>query len=459
MGVSGTWRLVKDEIGITTVFQAPDDYKWLTLLRMLRFMSYGFVGMITVRYLKLIGFTEDKIGGFITAAMLGDLVVSFLLSLVADKFGRKRILLISSVIFIVTSFTFYLTENHTLLVILATLGFFSPSGNEIGPFRSVEQSIIAQLVPLEQRSDCYLAYTFLGTICKAIGAMVSGWTIQILQSSYHFSEKDSDKVAFLLMGVLNSALLWIYLLLSPNIELEQQLELEEAVELLGTDDESLDVLDSREYSTDHQTTLQKTVSFVKSVVPSISKESRSIVFKLCLLFIIDITAKSLVNQSWLSYYMKQKFNMQPSLLGTMFFVHDVMVSILTLLGSSISKRKGIIFTMLSTHLPSIVFNSLIPVPNHEWLAIFFILGRGLFQAMDMASKQTFVASAVKPEERTVVIAWTNLSKTMGQVISPSITGYLTRLDMQWVTFILSGGLRLLYDLGLFASFWHMKDSL
>lgn len=448
------WGSFKNEVGLSTVIGAPRDYKLLVLLRMLRFASFGGVAVVAARYLKLIGFKEDMIGVFFTMIMLGDLIVSFAMSLMADKLGRKMILMLSSTILMATAFVFCVTENHTIIMIAAIFGFMTPSGNEVGPFRSVEQSIVAHLVPPEQRSDCYAFYIFLGILSTAVGSMASGFFIQFLQTALHISEKNSDKAAYYIMVLLSGMMIYVCYLLSDEVELGSAIT-DEGEILLGDNnsdsDSSVELL--------KQSLFQKVALFLRELVPKIDPKSKLIVIKLSFLFIVDTLAKSLVTKTWVSYYLKEKFNLQAGETGAIFFFHDSFVAFLTLIGSSISRRKGVIYTMIVTHVPSIVFNTLIPVPNQVTPTVFLILGRGTFQAMDMSSKHAFVASVVKPEERTAVIAWTNLCRTLGQSLAPSVTGFVTGLNMQWISFVLSGLLRLLYDIGLFVNFWKIRESL
>jgi len=64
----------------------------------------------------------------------------------------------------------------------AIIGVISPSGNEIGPFLSVETGRLTQLLPDELRTQVLAWYNLSGSFATAIGALCGGWLAQFLQS-------------------------------------------------------------------------------------------------------------------------------------------------------------------------------------------------------------------------------------------------------------------------------------
>ena len=81
------------------------------------------------------------------------MVVSLLLTLVADALGRRRTLMLGALGMAVSGGVFALESRYEVLLAAAVVGVISPSGNEIGPFRAVEESTLAQLVGEEGRAD------------------------------------------------------------------------------------------------------------------------------------------------------------------------------------------------------------------------------------------------------------------------------------------------------------------
>lgn len=76
--------------------------------------------------------------------------------------------------------------------------------------------------------------------------------------------------------------------------------------------------------------------------------------------------------------------------------------------------------------------------------------------MDQAPRQAFLAAAVLPSERTAVMGVVNVVKTLSQSAGPSITGWLAGLDKFWIAFLVAGGMKASYDVGLLWMFLGSK---
>jgi hypothetical protein len=51
---------------------------------------------------------------------------------------------------------------------------------------------------------------------------------------------------------------------------------------------------------------------------------------------------------------------------------------------------------------------------------------------------------------------TSMLRTLAAAVGPTVTGVLAGHDRFWVAFVTAGGLRICYDLGLFAIFINIK---
>ena len=91
---------------------------------------------------------------------------------------------------------FALTRNFYLLLIAATIGVISPSGNEVGPFLAIEQAALSQLIPDRLRTGVFAWYNLVGSFATAAGALCGGLLSGKLQTS-GFSDFDSYRVVIL----------------------------------------------------------------------------------------------------------------------------------------------------------------------------------------------------------------------------------------------------------------------
>jgi MFS family permease len=153
---------------------AEGDIRLLFSTRIVRLFCYGFLSVVLALYLALVGLKEKQIGLLFTLTLAGDAGVSLWLTTSADRFGRKRTLILGALLMIAAGLVFILTRNAILLMAAAIIGVISPSGNEIGPFLSVEQASLTQLVPGERRTQVFAWYNLSGSFATATGALAGG---------------------------------------------------------------------------------------------------------------------------------------------------------------------------------------------------------------------------------------------------------------------------------------------
>src|SRR5512143_3200478 len=85
--------------------------------RIVRLFCYGFLSVVLVLYLTQVGLSEALIGLLLTLTLAGDAVISLWLTTSADRFGRKRTLLLGALLMIGAGLVFVLTRNAILLTI------------------------------------------------------------------------------------------------------------------------------------------------------------------------------------------------------------------------------------------------------------------------------------------------------------------------------------------------------
>src|SRR5438094_172033 len=77
---------------------------------------------------------------------------------------------------------FVATREFGLLLLAATVGVISPSGNEVGPFLAIEQAALAQVVDPERRVLTFAWYNLAGSLATAAGSLLCGLVVQALQA-------------------------------------------------------------------------------------------------------------------------------------------------------------------------------------------------------------------------------------------------------------------------------------
>src|SRR5258706_805486 len=72
------------------------DGRWLFATRMVRMFAYGFIAIILGLYLAQVGLSDAQVGLVLSLTLLGDAAVSLPITIIADRFGRRRMLMIGA---------------------------------------------------------------------------------------------------------------------------------------------------------------------------------------------------------------------------------------------------------------------------------------------------------------------------------------------------------------------------
>jgi len=377
-------------------------------------------------YLAQLGLKEAQIGLLLTLTLLGDTAVSLWITTNADRIGRKRMLLAGAALMIFAGVLFALTRNFYLLLLAATIGVISPSGYEVGPFLSIEQASISQLVPDELRTRLFAWYNLAGSFATATGALVSGLLAQQLQNS-GLSPLSSSRIVVLGYGVIGFFLLSLFTGLSPAVEIVKPTV--------------------REKDPGRSSITQTQRSSLGL------HRSQKIVLRLAALFSLDAFAGGFVVQSLVAYWFHVKFGVALGVLGSIFFAANLLAGISALSAAWVAKRVGLINTMVFTHLPSNVLLMLVPLMPGLSLAVTVLLLRFSISQMDVPTRQSYTMAMVDPDERSAAAGITGVARTIGASLAPVFSGvFLSNPLLLGLPFFISGGLKIVYDLALYRSF-------
>ena len=152
------------------------DLPLLVAARVTRMFAYGALSVVLVLYLSAIGFSDRAIGAILSLTLLGDAVVSLALTTSADRVGRRRTLVAGAALMCIAGAVFAATQNWLLLTVTAIVGVISPTGNEIGPFLSIEQAALAETVDPARRTHVFAWYQVAASMAGAAGALAGGFS-------------------------------------------------------------------------------------------------------------------------------------------------------------------------------------------------------------------------------------------------------------------------------------------
>jgi MFS family permease len=406
---------------IPSVLNALTSDGWLLFLtRFIRLFAYGSLSVILVFYLVGLGLTTAQTGLLLTLTLAGDIVISLYLTTRADRIGRRRMLIAGAMLMAAAGLAFAVTRNFLFLLIAGTIGVISPSGNEVGPFLSIEQAALSHVVSSKARTEVFAWYTLAGSLATALGALFGGSISQALQKSL-MTPVQSYRVVVLSYAALGIVLALLFARLS-----------------------SLAEVSSAAKEAASPATVAKAFGITRS---------RHVVIKLSSLFALDSFAGGFVVQSFAAYWFYLRFGVRPAALGAIFFWANIFAGISALLASRLASRIGLIRTMVFTHLPSNVFLLLLPLMPNLKLAVLVLLVRFSISQMDVPARQSYTMAMVSPEERSAAGGITGVARTTGAAISPLFAGFLfAKPSLINIPFFIAGTLKIVYDLLLYRSF-------
>jgi MFS family permease len=406
------------------------DVRLLFSTRILRLFAYGFLSVVLLLYLSAIGLSENRIGLLLTLTLAGDTIISLGITTTADRIGRRGMLVTGAILVLFAGILFATTTNFLLLLIAATIGVISPSGNEVGPFLSIEQAALSQLTPADRRTNVFAWYNLTGSFATAIGALAGGVLAQFLQSS-GLSPLSSYRVIVVVYGTIGAILAIMFTFLSASAEAPASRNAPAAFA-----------------SKRHQGhRIWDTLGLPRS---------GKIVFKLSALFSLDAFAGGFILQSIVAYWFHIRYGVQPAALGGIFFGGNILAGISALSASWLARRIGLINTMVFTHIPSNIVLMLVPLMPNLQLAIAMLLLRFSISQMDVPTRQSYTMAVVDPEERSAAGGVTGVARSAGSSIAPAIAGRLLSASMFNAPFFVCGGLKIVYDLLLYRSFRRMQ---
>jgi MFS family permease len=393
--------------------QLSRDGKLLFAACGIRSFAYGFLSVVLGLYLDSIGISPMAIGVIFTAALAGGAVMTIIITSLADTIGRKHLLIVGAGLMALAGSAFAVSSNPVVLTIAAIFGTISPSGKEVGPFLSIEQAVLPQTTSDQERTAVFSVYNLIGSFAGALGALAVGLPER-------FSLTPEGGYRLLVWAYVGCALLMtaIFIFLSRAIEAQERNSPQ--ARQLGI------------------------------------RRSRPIVAKLAGLFAVDAFAGGFIVQSIVAYWFYLRYDTDLNQLSGIFFGINFLSALSFLAAPAIARRIGLLNTMVFTHLPSNLLIILVPLMPSLQLAVVVLLARHLLSQMDVPTRQSYTMAVVDRDERAAAAGMLSVARNSGAAVAPLFTGVILASPALGLPFLLAGGLKVVYDLAIFAVFRRVK---
>ena len=380
--------------------------------RALRDFGDSFVAILLPAYLLALGFTPLAVGVLATVSLSGSACLTIGAGLLGARYGYRRLLLIAAGLMVASGLGFVASRDYIVLLAVAFAGTINPSAGNVSVFVPLEHTALAREAGDQDRTRMFARYSLAGALAAALGALIAG---------------APELVAPLGLDRL-AAMRWMFVLYAL---------LGVAVRLL--------------YTRLPQRSAPANTTPVAALGPS-----RAIVVKLAALFSLDAFAGGFVVQSLLALWLFQRFHLSLAEAGIFFFWTSLLAALSYPVAARLSRRIGLVNTMVFTHIPSSVALMLAGIAPSLAPALVLLLIRAALSQMDVPTRSSYVMAVVTEAERPAAASFTSVPRSLASAASPAMAGALFAASTFAWPLLICGGLKIVYDLLLLTQFRHLK---
>ena len=387
----------------------------LLAARALRDFGDGFVAVLLPVYLIALGFSPLQVGVIATAALFGSALLTLAIGLIGGRHDHRRLLIAAASLMIATGVAFALIDDFALLLVVAFAGTVNPSAGSVSIFVPLEHTVLSREVSDRARTDMFARYSLIGALSSAVGALAAA-TPDLL-APFGIGQLAALKGMFVLYALLGVAGSLLYRRIPARVEP------------------------------------------IAGAAPALAHglgPSRAIVYRLAALFSLDAFAGGFVVQSLLALWLFARFDLSLSAASVFFFWSGVLSAFSFPVAAWLSRRIGLVNTMVYTHIPSSLCLIFAAVAPSLWLALGLLLLRAALSQMDVPTRSSYVMAVVTAAERPAAASFTSVPRSLAAAASPALAGALFAASFQAWPLIICGVLKIVYDLLLLVQFRHVK---
>ncbi len=363
-------------------------------------------------YLLALGLTPLEVGVVATVSLLGSAFLTIGVGVIGGRYGYRRLLIAAASLMVASGVALSIVHDYALILVIAFAGTVNPSAGSVSVFVPLEHAALAGSSRDLDRTRMFARYSLVGALAAALGALaaatpdlVAPWGVDTLTAI------KAMFVVYALLGLLGG-------LLYARIPRAAPVRRDEKASALGP--------------------------------------SKKIVVKLAALFSLDSFAGGFAVQSLLALWLFERFDMSLAAASLFFFWSGVLSAFSFPVAAWLSRRVGLVNTMVFTHIPSSIALILAALSPTLELALGLLLFRAALSQMDVPTRSSYVMAIVTEAERTAAASFTAVPRSLAAAASPALAGALYAASFQAWPLLICGVLKIVYDVLLLKQFRTLK---
>jgi MFS family permease len=326
------------------------EAKYLIYSSVLPSAAYGMFYTDIAYFLTTVqGLSFNLMGLIITLMGVSTFVTSIPMGIAADKYGRKRVLILGNIIASVIIAVFALTTNPALLIIAAIFEGISEAASSAS-----SSALLAEKAEGAKRNSAFSMFGFAQSTAFGLGAVA----ILATSTMVGFTNKESHVLLYVILAVLS---------LSSTL-----------IMLKVTESKST-----------------KTNATLSELLP---RKSKDVLMKYVFTGAIIAFGAGMVIPL-MTAWMKAQYGIPDSLSGPILGISSIVIGVSTLAAPWLAKRFGVVNAIVITEGVSTIFMFITPLsPNYIVASIVYTL-RAFLMNMSSPLAQSMIMGLVPEDER------------------------------------------------------------
>jgi MFS family permease len=393
----GELELEAAERGLLGIRWLNRDLGWLFVLRILRSIPQGYLGIILPLYLALLGYSAVALGTLLAFSAIAAALISMLTGVFSDRFGRKTLIAIISLLFAVGGVGFAFARSFFWIVTFAAIGSIGRggalAGGAWGPFYPAVQALVAEESSDYDRTTVFGVFSFVGVMAGAIGSLMAGLPT-LTRHAVGLSELETYRGLFILSGFLGVVMAFAI----------------------------MPVRERRPVAAEARDAARCEPAVVPTRTLGLSRESWHLVIRFMITNSTNGLAIGMLGP-FVVYWFYRRFGASSGELAGVFFIINLVSSIPYLAAGRIALMLGSVRAVVITRtISTVLLFGVVMVPTFGLAAIMYGV-RALFNLLSIPVRQSYLMGVIDPAERASASGFASFPSQVTSAIGPYLAGY------------------------------------